>query len=117
MNGDDQNSTDPLQPQEDHFSPTQDETKLSEDNATPAAPATDVPGQPVPDDHPATDDGVEESEAYSEGLGNAAGVTEQSVPTDTNVQPVELQPEDQPAPSQPDQSDSTPPQDPTQPQQ
>jgi hypothetical protein len=52
------------------------EPHLPEDGATPAAPATDVPGARIPLDHPQLDaaSNIDIQEAYDEGLGNASGV-------------------------------------------
>lgn len=85
---------DPLQTQDDIFNPQHDEEHLEEDNDSPAAPADDVPSPVIPIDHPATDDGVDEHDAYDEGIAHAAGLGEQTVGPDTRVTPVELDHED-----------------------
>lgn len=88
----DDNQTDPLQNSDDFFNPTRDEEVLPEDNSSPAAPADDVPQPILPQDYPTTDDGVDEDEAYDEGIAHAAGIDTQEVkPVDM---PSPLEPED-----------------------
>lgn len=56
------------------FHPEQ-QPHLAEDGATPASPATDVPGARIPQTHQATDaaDDIQDEEVYDVGAGNASG--------------------------------------------
>lgn len=94
MNEDNDNKQDPLQVSDDFFSPTRDEDVLPEDNSSPAAPADDVPDPHMPLDYPTTDDGVDEHEAYDEGIAHAAGIGTQEVKPLDLAQPLTPNEED-----------------------
>lgn len=61
-----------LEPKDDIFNPRRDEPKLPGDYNTPAAPPNGVAGRPIPADDPSTDDHLDETEVYNEGVANAA---------------------------------------------
>jgi hypothetical protein len=93
--GDEQNNgNDPLYVSDDYFNPNRDEEVLPEDNNSPAAPADDVPDPKIPDDYPTLDDGVDEDEAYTEGLAHAAGIGLQEIKPIDRAGPLELEPEE-----------------------
>jgi hypothetical protein len=87
-----QSADDALEPQDDIFSPTLDEDKLSEDNDSPAAPADDIHSH-APIDDPASDDGVDSDELYQEGLGGATNADDEEISPDEEPEP--LEPEDE----------------------
>ncbi len=91
---DDTTTPDPLQPQDDYFNPALDELKLSEDNDPPFTPADDTAEIPNAADYPASDDGIEDGEAYDEGISHAAGINEQEIPSDQRVSRIELEHQD-----------------------
>lgn len=91
---DDFKGNDPLQPKDDYFNPDVDEVKLSEDNDPPFTPADDVAAPKIQPDYPTTDDGIEDDEAYDEGVAHASGFGEQQVDVDTQAKPVELDHQD-----------------------
>ncbi|HET7302110.1 MAG TPA: hypothetical protein VFI74_02140 [Candidatus Saccharimonadales bacterium] len=95
MGQDDTNGTDPLQAKDDLFNPNVDEVRLEDDGDSPDAPADDVA---VPthynNEHPLTDTGIDEGEAYDAGPATAAGFDDQEEEPDTHVKPVELDHED-----------------------
>lgn len=85
-----QSADDALEPKDDIFNPAQDEQKLPEDGATPAAPADDIPaGAPV--DDPSTDDGVDSDELYQEGVSGATNAEDEEVHPDEGPKPLEPQ--------------------------
>ncbi len=60
---------DALEPVDETTQDFRNQSRLAEDGATPAAPATDNPGSgTLPKDHPITDSDIDEDELYSEGL-------------------------------------------------
>ena len=86
-----QSADDALEPPDDIFDVTRDESKLAEDGRPPAAPADDIPaGAPI--DSPATDDGIDSDELYQEGLGGATNATDEEINPDEEPKP--LEPED-----------------------
>ena len=72
MNNDDL-QTDPLQLQDDLFSPTRDEEVLEQDGATPASPADTEDSAGMPIDYPTTDTDVDPGGAYYGGVAEEAG--------------------------------------------
>jgi len=74
----------------DLYDPLNDESRLAEDNSSPAAPADDVPSLPL--DDPATDTDEDADERYQEGEGEAADNSDREVGPDERPQP--LEPED-----------------------
>ncbi len=82
---------DALEPVDDIFNPAVDEAKLEGDYDPPAAPAASNAHQ-IPLDHPITDSGLDESEVYGEGLGEATDVDKNEILPDERPKP--LEPED-----------------------
>lgn len=90
MNNDDQ-QTDPLQPQDDLFSPTRDEEVLEQDGASPASPANTEDSAGMPVDYPSTDTDVDPGGAYYGGLADEVGYSPEPE-SDEHADP--LSPED-----------------------
>jgi hypothetical protein len=75
------------------FHPEEDEDKLPEDNATPAAPADDVRSS-APLDDPSSDDGEDRDERYQYGDKVASDESDLIIGPENEPQPVELEHED-----------------------
>jgi hypothetical protein len=65
--------TDPLQPEDDLFSPTRDEEVLEQDGATPSSPADTEEGARMPSDYPTTDTDIDAGGAYFGGVADEVG--------------------------------------------
>ena len=74
----DDHTKDNTQYQGDQIGPDVPEQPLPQDGDTPAAPPSDVQIDPnVPTDHPQTDTGVDQHEAYDAGVATASGANAQ----------------------------------------
>lgn len=89
-----QSADDALEPADDVFSPTEDEERLPQDDAPPAAPPDDIAGAGtnLPADYPQTDTGMDTHEIYDEGVAAAAETNSELEGPDDSPRP--LQPEE-----------------------
>ena len=83
-----QSADDALEPKDDIFDPTRDESKLAEDGATPAAPADDIHST-APIDEPATDSAMDSDELYQEGVSGATNADDEEIGPDEEPKPLE----------------------------
>jgi len=88
-----QSADDALEPPDDIFDATRDESKLAEDGRPPFAPADDT-NSTAPLDSPATDDGIDSDELYQEGIGGATNADDEEIDPDEEPQPLPLEHED-----------------------